>query len=75
VEVSNVVFKNIRGTTVTKDAIKLNCSRNVPCHGITLQNIDLKMEGGNGGAAESSCQNAEWRKSGTVRPQPCTSEN
>ncbi|OEL16145.1 Polygalacturonase [Dichanthelium oligosanthes] len=74
VEVSNVVFKNIRGTTITKDAIKLNCSKNVPCHGITLQNIDLKMEGGKGDA-ESTCQNANWTKSGTVLPQPCTSQN
>ncbi|PAN44418.1 hypothetical protein PAHAL_9G041500 [Panicum hallii] len=74
VEVSNVVFRNIRGTTVTKDAIKLSCSRNAPCHGITLQNIDLRMEGGNG-AAESTCQNAKWRKAGTVLPQPCTSQN
>ncbi|GJN22932.1 hypothetical protein PR202_gb10541 [Eleusine coracana subsp. coracana] len=74
VEVSNVVFKNIRGTTITKEAIKLTCSKNVPCHDITLQNIDLKMEGGKG-AAESICQNAKWRKSGTVLPQPCTSKN
>jgi hypothetical protein len=42
VQVSNVVFKNIRGTTITKDAIKMNCSKNVPCQDITLQNIDLK---------------------------------
>ncbi|KAJ1293083.1 hypothetical protein BS78_01G041100 [Paspalum vaginatum] len=70
VEVSNVVFKNIRGTTATKDAIRLDCSRSVPCHGITLQNIDLKMQGGKG-TTESTCQNAKWRKSGVVRPQPC----
>jgi polygalacturonase len=76
VEVSNVVFKNIKGTTVTKDAIMLNCSRNVPCLGITLQNINLRMQGSNGkDAAESTCQNARWRKSGTVLPQPCTSKN
>ncbi|XP_062209053.1 polygalacturonase ADPG2-like [Phragmites australis] len=74
VEVSNVVFNNIRGTTITKDAIKLNCSKNVPCHGIALKNIDLKMEGGKG-ATESTCQNAKWRKSGTVLPQPCTAKN
>ncbi|CAL4927938.1 unnamed protein product [Urochloa decumbens] len=42
VEVSNVVFKNIRGTTVTKDAIKLNCSKNVPCRGKYLP--ERKME-------------------------------
>ncbi|WVZ60972.1 hypothetical protein U9M48_010917 [Paspalum notatum var. saurae] len=71
VEVSNVVFKNIKGTTITKNAIKLNCSKNVRCHGITLQNINLKMEGGKD-KPQSSCQNAEWRKSGTVLPQPCT---
>ncbi|CAD6207219.1 unnamed protein product [Miscanthus lutarioriparius] len=29
VQVSNVVFKNIRGTTITKHAIKMNCSKNV----------------------------------------------
>ncbi|XP_066383602.1 polygalacturonase-like [Miscanthus floridulus] len=71
VQVSNVVFKNIRGTTITKDAIKMNCSKNFPCQGNTLQNIDLKMQGGMGNT-ESTCQNAKWSKSGTVHPQPCT---
>ncbi|KAL6894300.1 hypothetical protein ACP4OV_008398 [Aristida adscensionis] len=74
VEVSNVVFRNIRGTTITKDAIKLSCSKNVPCSGITLQDINLKMEG-NTGVTESTCQNAKWRKSGVVLPQPCTAKN
>ncbi|XP_066333314.1 polygalacturonase ADPG2-like [Miscanthus floridulus] len=74
VQISNVVFKNIRGTTVTKDAIKMSCSKNMPCQGITLQNIDLKMQGGKGNT-ESTCQNAKWRKSGKVVPQPCTSKN
>jgi polygalacturonase len=75
VDVSNVVFRNIRGTTVTKEAIKLDCSNNVPCHDITLQNIDLRMEGGGKGVAESVCENAKWRKYGTVLPPPCTSKN
>jgi len=72
VQVSNVVFKNIRGTTITKDAIKMNCSKNFPCQGITLQNIDLKIMQGGMGNTESTCQNAKWSKSGTVHPQPCT---
>lgn len=38
-----------------------------------LQNINLKMQGGKG-ATESTCQNAKWRKSGTVIPQPCTAK-
>ncbi|KAG8098667.1 hypothetical protein GUJ93_ZPchr0013g34655 [Zizania palustris] len=70
VEVSNVVFKNIRGTTISKDAITLNCSKNHPCFDIALQDINLTMVGGHGGAA-STCQNAKWRESGTVIPQPC----
>ncbi|KAJ1293084.1 hypothetical protein BS78_01G041200 [Paspalum vaginatum] len=74
VQVSNVVFKNIRGTTTTKDAIRLNCSKTVPCSGIALQDIDLKMQGGND-AAGSTCQNAKWTKSGTVVPQPCSSKS
>jgi len=74
VEVSNVVFKNIRGTTTTKDAIKMNCSKNVPCQDITLQNINLKMQHGKGNT-QSTCQNAKWRKSGTVLPQPCTGKS
>jgi polygalacturonase len=79
VEVSNVVFKNIRGTTATKDAIKLQCSESVPCHGVTLQDIDLKLVAGignkQGATTESTCQNAEWRRLGTVLPQPCTAKN
>ncbi|KAG8061324.1 hypothetical protein GUJ93_ZPchr0003g18348 [Zizania palustris] len=71
VEVSNVVFKNIKGTTISKNAITLNCSKNFPCYDIALQDINLKMEGGSGGTG-STCQNAKWRKSGIVVPQPCT---
>uniref|UniRef100_A0ACD5XA32 Uncharacterized protein n=1 Tax=Avena sativa TaxID=4498 RepID=A0ACD5XA32_AVESA len=74
VEVSNVVFRNIRGTTVSKDAIKLSCSKDLPCSDIALENINLKLEGGSGDT-ESTCQNAEWRKSGNVFPLPCKGKN
>ncbi|KQK12574.2 LOW QUALITY PROTEIN: hypothetical protein BRADI_1g04610v3 [Brachypodium distachyon] len=74
VEISNVVFKNIRGTTMSKDAIKLDCSNSDSCTDIVLENIDLKMEGGNG-ETQSTCQNAKWRKSGNVTPQPCEFKN
>ena len=74
VEVSNVVFKNIRGTTVSKDAIKLSCSDTISCSNIVLENIDLKIEGGKGDT-ESTCRNAKWQESGTVVPQPCQFQN
>jgi hypothetical protein len=70
VEVSNVVFKNIRGTTISMDAIKLSCSKDLPCSDIALEDIDLKLQGGQG-EIESTCQNAKWRTSGHVVPLPC----
>ncbi|KAM0849920.1 hypothetical protein ACQ4PT_053429 [Festuca glaucescens] len=74
VEVSNVVFKNIRGTTISKDAIKLSCSNDDSCSDIVLENIDLKMEGDKG-ETQSICQYAKWRKAGTVIPQPYEAKN
>ncbi|CAM0877100.1 unnamed protein product [Alopecurus aequalis] len=74
VEISNIVFKNIRGTTTSKDAIKLSCSKNAPCSDIALGNIELKLESGKGDI-ESTCQNAKWRKSKNVVPLPCKGNN
>jgi polygalacturonase len=74
VEISNVVFKNIRGTTISKDAINLSCGNQASCTNIVLENIDLTMEGSQG-ETESTCQNAKWRKAGTVIPQPCEAKN
>jgi polygalacturonase len=74
VEISNIVFKNIRGTTTSRDAIKLSCSKNALCSDIALENIELKLEGGDGDT-ESTCQNVKWRKSGNVVPSPCKGNN
>uniref|UniRef100_J3KUH5 endo-polygalacturonase n=1 Tax=Oryza brachyantha TaxID=4533 RepID=J3KUH5_ORYBR len=74
VQVSNVSFKNIRGTSASKEAIKLDCSRNVPCQDINLKDVKLTVKG-DGGDAKSTCRNAKWKKSGTVIPQPCASSN
>ncbi|KAL5198431.1 hypothetical protein ABZP36_001943 [Zizania latifolia] len=74
VEVSDVMFKNIRGTSASEEAIMLHCSSTVPCHGITLENVKITVKGGSGDA-KSTCQNAEWKKSGPVSPQPCSLSN
>ncbi|KAF8731906.1 hypothetical protein HU200_015852 [Digitaria exilis] len=74
VEVSNVLFKNITGTSASKEAIKLRCSTSVPCYSIALENVKLTLKGGDV-VAESTCENAKWRKSGAVSPQPCTLGN
>ncbi|CAM0877111.1 unnamed protein product [Alopecurus aequalis] len=74
VEISNVLFKNIRGTTISKDAINLSCSNEASCFDIVLENINLKMEAGKGDT-QSTCQNAKWQKVGIVIPQPCEAKN
>uniref|UniRef100_A0A0D9WWQ7 endo-polygalacturonase n=1 Tax=Leersia perrieri TaxID=77586 RepID=A0A0D9WWQ7_9ORYZ len=74
VEVSDVLFKNIRGTSASEEAITLHCSSSVPCHGITLENVKITVKGGSSDA-KSTCQNAEWKKSGSVSPQPCGFRN
>uniref|UniRef100_J3MJD6 Polygalacturonase n=1 Tax=Oryza brachyantha TaxID=4533 RepID=J3MJD6_ORYBR len=74
VEVSDVLFKNIRGTSASEEAIMLHCSSSVPCHGITLEYVKLTVKGGSNDV-RSTCQNAEWKKSGSVSPQPCSFKN
>ncbi|GAB2301234.1 hypothetical protein Dimus_035268, partial [Dionaea muscipula] len=42
VKISNVQFKNIRGTSTTYQVLSLICSPTVPCEGIQVADIDLK---------------------------------
>ncbi|KAB1208664.1 hypothetical protein CJ030_MR6G006525 [Morella rubra] len=46
VKISDVSFKSIRGTSTTKVAVKLSCSKSLPCQNVKLSNIDLKYNGG-----------------------------
>ncbi|KAI0511364.1 hypothetical protein KFK09_011994 [Dendrobium nobile] len=69
VQVSNVQYSNIKGTSASKFAINFNCSKSFPCSGIVLEDIDLVKNGG--GSAKSFCANVKWSKEGTVIPPPC----
>ncbi|PON42405.1 Glycoside hydrolase, partial [Trema orientale] len=42
VQISNVVYNNITGTSNSKVALKLDCSSHFPCNEILLQNINLR---------------------------------
>ncbi|KAL9247148.1 hypothetical protein vseg_020611 [Gypsophila vaccaria] len=44
-KVSNIQFKNIRGTATTKDALSISCSKTAPCIGIQVADVDLKVTG------------------------------
>uniref|UniRef100_A0A7N0TEJ0 Exopolygalacturonase-like n=1 Tax=Kalanchoe fedtschenkoi TaxID=63787 RepID=A0A7N0TEJ0_KALFE len=56
VKISNVSFKNIRGTTTTREAVKLICSKGFPCQNVEVGNIDLDYSGPDGPAV-AVCKN------------------
>ncbi|KAK9683004.1 hypothetical protein RND81_10G111900 [Saponaria officinalis] len=66
VRVQNVVYKNIRGTSATKVAIKLDCSKNYWCKGIVLQNVKLVKTGDV--EAHADCHNVKLVRRGSVSP-------
>ncbi|XP_073135931.1 exopolygalacturonase-like [Henckelia pumila] len=67
VKISDVHFKNIKGTTISRVAVSLNCSSAVPCEGIELANIDL-VPYGSIGPLQSACSNAKFISTGNMNP-------
>ncbi|MBA0795577.1 hypothetical protein Gohar_006430 [Gossypium harknessii] len=72
VQVSNVLYQNIRGTSASNVAMKFDCSQSVPCRQIYLQNVALKAEETK--QASSSCANVILSYRGDVSP-PCSSRS
>lgn len=66
VQISNVLYKNIKGTSDTEEAITFQCSKSNPCQGITLQ--DVSLVAANGAAAQALCTNVKLTKIGKVSP-------
>ncbi|GLJ10103.1 hypothetical protein SUGI_0122210 [Cryptomeria japonica] len=71
VQVSNVTYKSISGTSASQAAIKLDCSHSNPCKSITLSDVSLTLPSGD--EATSECQNAQGQSIGTVNPSGCFS--
>ncbi|XVF82239.1 hypothetical protein PTKIN_Ptkin16aG0029400 [Pterospermum kingtungense] len=67
VQVKNVAYKNIKGTSASEVAIKFNCSKNRPCQGIALQNVNLQEQGDR--AAKAICNNVKLSEGEDVFPQ------
>ncbi|XP_050238383.1 exopolygalacturonase-like [Mercurialis annua] len=61
VKISDIHFKNIKGTSASDVAVSLTCSSSFPCQGIQLANVDLTYNGGEG---KASCLNAKVTSSG-----------
>ncbi|KAK2640144.1 hypothetical protein Ddye_027939 [Dipteronia dyeriana] len=70
VAINDVHFSNIRRTTNTKIAVKLNCSQSNPCQKIEMRDLNMAYNGG-GGPAKSACANAHGFANGQQQPPSC----
>ncbi|KAI3803454.1 hypothetical protein L1987_31606 [Smallanthus sonchifolius] len=71
VNVENISFVNIRGTSATKEAIKFSCSDVSPCEGVYLE--DVAIVSAFGGITTSFCWEVKGSTSGYVYPPICFS--
>ncbi|GMN57846.1 hypothetical protein TIFTF001_026943 [Ficus carica] len=71
VQISNVKYKNIWGTSCSKIAVNLHCSESAPCKGIVLGNINLAHHRDSVGIASSSCSHANGVSYGQQNPSSC----
>ncbi|KAG8611648.1 hypothetical protein MANES_18G144957v8 [Manihot esculenta] len=70
VKISNVTFKNIRGSSATAVAVRLNCSSSFPCQKVELADINLTY-GGKEGPVKSLCANVKPTLKGKLTPTIC----
>lgn len=70
VKISKVSFKRIRGTSASQVAVKVACSKRVPCENVEIADIDLVYSGPEG-PATSECSNVQPLISGTQNPPAC----
>ncbi|KAM3733961.1 hypothetical protein ACB098_11G177200 [Castanea mollissima] len=66
VKISNVSYKNIKGTSASEEAITFNCSKSFPCQGVLLQDVNLVRQGN--GDVDATCLKVRLSKKGNVSP-------
>ncbi|OMO78244.1 Glycoside hydrolase, family 28 [Corchorus capsularis] len=66
VQISQIMYRNISGTTKSKEAMKFACSDTVPCSNIVLSNVNLERKDGT--TAETYCNSAQGFNYGVVHP-------
>lgn len=70
VQIRDVTFKNIYGTSSTKVAVNLQCSGAMPCKNVKLININLRYNGTDG-QATSACSHVMGSSYGKQIPGGC----
>lgn len=69
VRISDIHFRNIRGTSSTPTAVTLKCSHGLPCQNVNLQDVNLRYTGRE--PSSSTCMNVKARYRGKQIPPPC----
>ncbi|XP_020267733.1 exopolygalacturonase-like [Asparagus officinalis] len=69
VKISDIFFKNIRGTSTTPTAVTLKCSTGIPCQNVNLQDVHLRYVGRE--PSSSTCLNVRASYTGMQIPPPC----
>ncbi|KAJ4711084.1 Pectin lyase-like superfamily protein [Melia azedarach] len=73
VKISQIMYRNISGTTKSEKAMKFACSDTVPCSNIVLSNVNLEKKDG---SVETYCNSAQGFGYGIVHPSAdCLSSN
>ncbi|KAK2637046.1 hypothetical protein Ddye_031838 [Dipteronia dyeriana] len=67
VRISNVAYKNIRGTSASELAIKFDCSKHFACQGILVQDVTLTPQIED--SAQASCVNVKLQTVGSFSPR------
>lgn len=70
-KLSDIYFKNIRGTSSSEVAVALECSKGFPCQNIYLEDVYLELSSGDKHAT-SLCRNVRAKFIGTQIPPPCS---
>ncbi|KAK9735810.1 hypothetical protein RND81_04G229700 [Saponaria officinalis] len=65
IKISNVVYKNIQGASLTPEIINFDCSPTTPCSGLNLQNVKLSYQSG---TPKCEYKNARLMSTESMRP-------
>jgi len=68
VEISNIKYQDIHGSSASEVAVKMNCSPKQQCSGISLEYLMLTYETKQ---ALASCNHVRGIVSGLVQPNNC----